>query len=782
MKTSATGWLIMAVLLAAPPLEAQMANPDIDQPGESFSWPACSTDQIALQNAASGTEITPEGYLYTGYGEMTFSIGNPSQPAYQRIRTLDSGYLPIVHYSYSEGSIRYRLTAFTGSYPAESGSSRPLNFVRVIATNVGSKKRTGFFSVAFPYTGGAPGHGICSQVSHRFRRPVKPARPGDYSQPGAEFNPNWVYALSPDGLATRSGKVVYQFPVAPRPLLAPTPETSGEAAPGKISPTTPVLMARYQLELAPGGERTLIFKMPVEPVPAGDAAAVRNLKSANFDRELAATRRFWQNELDKGIEISLPEKEVTDAFKANLIDDMMAREHTGGDYIQTVNVLQYHAFWLRDGSQIMNAYDVAGYPRLVRQSLPFFLSLQKPNGLFISQSGQYDGWGQALWALGRYYELYHDTASARRSFPAVVKAVQWLEAARQSDPLGIMPAGNPNDDEFHVLAHVTGHNFWALAGLQEAIVLAKAVGTEDQVRQFQQDYSNYHHVLFSLLGRIGARNGNYIPPGIEISGGQDWGNMNVLYPEMLVSPTDPLVKGTLNHVRKEYAEGLMTYAGRLHDYIGFKNTETELILEEQRQVIEDLYAELVHTSSTRAGWEVGPYPWTTRDFGNDLAPHGWFSADYVALIRNMLVREQDGGLELLSALSPDWTRPGDTITVSNAPTEFGRIGFRCRFTPGGMKMTLQPAFNRRPGKIVVHLPWFVIASGAVVDDNPVEINDGTVSVPSTARTLDVEWTPRTPAPNLSYNSAVEAYKAEYLEHYQSFLKYGMPATKRPRLY
>jgi len=751
-----------------------MANPNMDKSGKPFSYPACSTDEIGVQNAPMGTEITPDGYLYTGYGELMFSIGNPQHAVSQRIRTLEKGYLPIIHYTYWDGSVRYNVTTFASTLPGQSSDRNPVNFIRVVAINTGSKKRTSYFTVAFRYTGGQNESGPCSLVSHRFKRPSFPNNPGGYFQPGVVFNSHWVYGFKGD-LATRSGKAVYEFSTVPEPALRLT-ATSRYRKPEqlRVSPDTPTLVAQYELHLQPGSSQTLVFKMPVRPISVDDASAIKDLQSVAYDAAFRQTESLWEKRLCRGIQIKLPEKVATDTFKANLIFDMMAREHVNDDFVQTVNDLQYHAFWLRDGSHIMNAYDETGHLNLVRQSLPFFLKSQKADGLFMSQSGQYDGWGQALWTFGRYYQFSHDRAYARRVFPAVLRAVHWLEAARAKDPLHIMPAGNPHDDEFDVTAHVTGHNFWALAGLKEAIVLAKAVGTEAEVREFQQDYNNYHQVLFRLIDRIGAKDGDYIPPGIDVSGGKDWGNLNAIYPEMLLPPSSPLITGTLRRVRKEYAEGLMTYAGRLHDYIGFKNTETELIIGEQEQVIKDFYAELVHTSSTHAGWEVGPFPWTTRDFGHDLAPHGWFAADYVVQLRNMLVREQGDVLHLLSALSPDWTRPGDTIAVSNAPTEFGRMAMECRFSSNGMHMDLHPDFQQPPKRVIVHLPWFVTVKSATVDGEPTEVHNRSLSIAPSSREVDVVWTVRSSVPSMNYRTGVKDFLKEYRARYQKFLQDGSP--------
>ena len=756
---------------------AQMVNPAIDQSGEPFSYIWPSTDQMTIRGAPSGTEITPEGYLYTGYGELMFLVGNPPAPVAQRIRTLERGYLPIFHYRYADGPVRYEVTTFAA--PLGSSSANQLvNFLRVVATNSGKSARTSCFHVAFRYTG--PVDNADGRGDHRFARPARAKKAGDYSQPGVDFDPHWTYGFAND-FAVRSGKVVYEFPASLQPALWLTRnDPYSHPAELHVLPDTPVLLTQFELHLPPGASRTLIFKMPVQPISTDDQGAVEELRRAKFDEALQQTIHSWEQMLGSGMRIELPEAKAVNTFRASLIYDLMAIDHTGDDYIQTVNKLQYHAFWLRDGSHIMNAYDVTGHFRAARECLPFFLKTQDPDGLFLSQSGQYDGWGQALWAFGRYYELSHDGAFAAQVFPAVKRAIAWLKQARAADPLHLMPAAIPHDDEFtQKTAHVTGHNFWALVGLRSAMELARGVGAAQDSAEFQREYDDYSQRLFAALRAVGAKNGDAIPPGLDVRGGQDWGNMNTLYPWVLLAPFDPLVTGTLWHTRAEYAEGLMTYAGLLHHYITMKNTEAEIIRGEQQKVVRDLYAILVHTSSTQAGWETAVEPWKTRDFGGDLAPHGWFAADYIALVRNMLVREQGRELHLLSVLSPAWTKPGDVVAVANAPTKFGTVGFTAAFRSEGMSLDVHLDFQTRPGKIVLHLPWFVRARAARVDGRTVSVEGSQLLLPSSARRVDIDWMRGAAAGGeMSYAGAVEAFEREYKERYQEFVKDGSPRAKR----
>jgi hypothetical protein len=55
--------------------QAQMVSPSIDKAGEPFSYFSKPTDEIGMMDAEAATEITPEGYLRTGFGELMFFAG-----------------------------------------------------------------------------------------------------------------------------------------------------------------------------------------------------------------------------------------------------------------------------------------------------------------------------------------------------------------------------------------------------------------------------------------------------------------------------------------------------------------------------------------------------------------------------------------------------------------------------------------------------------------------------------------------------------------------------------
>jgi len=148
-------------------VSAQMVDPAIDHPGEPSSYFSQPTDEIGVMDGRAGTTVTPEGYLFTGYGELMFFVGNPPQPASQRIRTLYHGYLPEIEYTYHDGPIEYRMAAFAATLDGDPESPM-MNFVRVVAVNTGRTPAAGHFGAAIRYVN--EDYTSRGQGYHRFRR------------------------------------------------------------------------------------------------------------------------------------------------------------------------------------------------------------------------------------------------------------------------------------------------------------------------------------------------------------------------------------------------------------------------------------------------------------------------------------------------------------------------------------------------------------------------------------------------------------------------------------
>src|SRR5690349_15908040 len=119
---------LLLLLLLSTTAGAQMVDPAIDAPNQPFSYFSRPTDVIGVMDARSATEVTPEGYLYTGYGELMFFVGNPPEPVNVRVKTLNEGHLPIVQYRFVKDKVMYRVDVFAATLDGKPDS--PLvNFI-----------------------------------------------------------------------------------------------------------------------------------------------------------------------------------------------------------------------------------------------------------------------------------------------------------------------------------------------------------------------------------------------------------------------------------------------------------------------------------------------------------------------------------------------------------------------------------------------------------------------------------------------------------------------------
>jgi len=732
LRISDRRWLIVTALLTA-----TIAADSTPALGSPYGYLHNPTDQLAVSGDVATTEVTPEGDLYTGWAELVFRFGPRLERWRQPTRTLTDGHLPVLSSSLESVGVRYELHTFT-----DTVAGVPVDFVRVTLRNLARHPVAARFGTA-----------LCWSASRhaRFARPVTPRQPGLQTQPGPRFDPRWRYAIG-SRTVRRSGSLLLAYPGAPRGAALRTRVRLGR---GPVGPRSLFGATDYRIMIAPGRAAHLDFVMPVV-APAASSPTASAVAHASFTGHRAATLARWRHALTGAMRLEIPEAKVHEAFYASLVHMLEARyQLPDGHWVQTVNDLNYHAFWLRDTAVITQALDLAGLPTPAREDLEWFGAWQSPNGLFQSRVGQMDGLGQALWGIGEHVRMTHDLGFARAQLARVAAAMGWLERARAQDPLGLLPRSDPHDNEL-VAGHLAGDDFWGVAGANAAVGLARALGRDDLAARWTVDRDDLRLATIRGARAAAARHAGAIPPALDARGGLDWGNLWAAYPYPVLPPSDPLVTATLAHARRHFAEGIATYGRRrgLHGYLGFRTLETELARGDQRQVVDGLYAELAHTTATHAGFETGVGAWSDRTTSENLAPHGWFAAELVSLVRGMLVRERAGAIQLLGAVSRAWLAPGRRVGVAGAPTALGPVSFQLLGLRGGALLRWSAQVPRG-----TPIRWTVPADARQVRVEGRAVNSGLVTLPSTSGAMRITW--RLPVGGPSFHTAVTSLQRGY---------------------
>jgi len=492
---------------------------------------------------------------------------------------------------------------------------------------------------------------------------------------------------------------------------------------------------------------------------------------------------------------------VQEALLANTVFDLLAIDKVGDDYIPNINKFQYHIFCGgSDPSHMRVAFNYMGLEDIARKTTLYSITNQAPDGHFRLESSTdpriTEYWGWNLWCIGRHYQLTGDKSFLEEVYLGVVKAMEWEMQITRKDELGLFPPYiNCTDDAALNNVRQMSPNIWALHGMLHVINMAEAMGKTDDVKRFKAEYKRFRTAFDKQLAIQTARSGGWIPPAIEKTLlGNHWDNMMLLYPEPLFDPFDPRVTATINKSRETYAEGILGYVHPkaiakkgdefifntkpgLHYWHTPDNAHNALVRggdEDQQWAVRDLYALLLHTTSTHAPQEFSTIPWSTRDYiESDIIPDGPASGKMIELMRNMLVREYKDDLYLFSALSPDWLQSGKVIEVNNEPTTFGPVSAILSSSANGWEVKLSNKFRKAPVHLIMRVPWFYEVQKVEADGKPIKIKGGEIVLSPKVRTVNVCGRFKPGAPEMSFERTVKNYQQEYKKRYEEFLRTGM---------
>jgi hypothetical protein len=707
-------------------------------------------EQLALPGSQPSAEITPEGDVYTGWAEYEMFVGAHLRRWSQPTRVLSTPTRPEFRSSMLVGEVSYTQRIFT--IPV---AGRPTVYLSLTARDLGTAPQTARSAMAVAYTRGrmvTGFHGVPTGV-FRYERPATAPSDGYFFELGADFQPDWSYSVEGRDII-RDGGLLLRGPAGA--TAVPTPAATGpEARHAEMAD---------RRRLAPRQSVTWTWQIPLQP-PAAGPSADRSLDGVGVTAAGRVLAAFWRRQERGMTQIHVPEQRVDDVYDASAIAILQARYLTPSGWVQGVNRLQYQAYWIRDSAVETVALDQIGLHGAAAQNLGFLGRWQQPDGLYISRAGQQDGVGQALWELAEHARLTQSPGFAAGQLGNVGAAVDWIAGVSAQDPRGLLPPSTIADDEFLTGSRITGDNVWAAVGLRSAVLLATLARRPDLASAWTAIDVRFEAALRRALRQADARAG-HIPPGLDGPGGNDWGNYGVDYPAAIVALRDPEITATLRYARAHFREGLATYGGQLHDYLEFPIDETELEAGDVADALRGFYAELVHTTAPGFGWEDGPWPDGGRESTTNLSPHGTFAGQFVSLLRNLLVRDDGDGVELLTGVSPAWMAPGDTISVSGAPTVAGPLSLRLSVAPSGSGATLRWRTRRPISALYWDLPYWVRrASGP--DGRRV---GGRVRLHGRSGSLTLVWSAHPPA--LSAAATASALDRAYLAH-------GRPAPIEP---
>ncbi len=410
--------------------------------------------------------------------------------------------------------------------------------------------------------------------------------------------------------------------------------------------------------LAPGASRELRFLLPAYP---SDAVRLARWARTPHATRVAEARQAWTLAMRHAARFELGDPEAEHALLAARVVLLACTERRGAALVPIGSPFQYRDVWLRDGARAIRALAVSGHVETARELAAGLTLLQWPSGAFLSQRGQLDGTGQAVWAMAEaLLRPGVDRARIARGARAARAAWRWCEAQRA---LGagsgwefgrLLPLGQPRDNEL-MRGQLVGNDAWAIAGYAAAARLLDAAGEASVAESVRVSRASYVRDFAAALGRTGSSD---VPPGWQ-AGGRDWGNLAASVPCGALAPGDPRVAALARRFwQARGGAGLGWYGtpDSLHTYLG-ADLATWALLAQRPASADSVLAEMLRYR-TASGGAGELFDRASREFRRNLPPHAAAAAALVSLIRDMLVYDGGDTLRLTLGARERWWRGG----------------------------------------------------------------------------------------------------------------------------
>jgi hypothetical protein len=484
-------------------------------------------------------------------------------------------------------------------------------------------------------------------------------------------------------------------------------------------------------------------------VPQGDRAREETTAfDATSEQKRAVT--FWSEASLPFDRITVPDKPVQSLLDSCIRNIYQAREIRDGRPAFQVGPTCYRGTWAADGPFILEAITYLGRANEVRAGLEQQVDKDSgPGGVGFSKKS-----GLRLWMIRRHAQLTGDRRWLGRMWPRVQREVHQIIEYRKmtrDDPkqanYGLMPIGFGDGGLGGQHREYTSV-YWTLAGLKAAIWMAEELH-DPSLPAWQAEYEDYWNTFDKARHRdklTDAGGNTYVPvtmkgeePQLPQRGA--WAFLQSVFPGRIFAADDGLMLGTMAMLDANQREGLIFGTGWIADgiwnYAGSFYAHAHLWLGHGRKAAATLYAFGNHACPLLCWREeqrpVGDPPLYVGDM-----PHNWASAEFIRLVRHLLILERGSELHLLEGLPRAWTKPGDVTGLEEIPTTFGPICLMIQVRDDGRSAVIQvdPPRRNRMDKLVIHLEHFgrEIESVRVDGRHPAE---PTVQVP-TDRPITVE--------------------------------------------
>jgi hypothetical protein len=595
---------------------------------------------------------------------------------------LDDDYLPIVSSAWDAGDLHVETTYFTG-WPggnvatwfsdSGAGSDQAVTFIRmIISTTALVTRHLAVFVAIRPF-------GV-ERDTHAIDRAGCTVGTATLVADGAVV----LTGLQPAGGC--GANALADGDVGSFALQNMLPRAPSISDPGRRA----AAMLRLEATLSPGAARILEFRAPaarLEPTPDRLDALI----AGSFERERVRVADAWRTALNR-TSFDVSDSRFNSAFRASQAYLLLNRRGP----TPRSGPLAHDAFWVRDAAYVGQALERVGYAAENGTTLEALARTQREDGSFpaITDVGgarpvdEWDAQGQAIAALVAHYRFGHDKTWLAQVYPGVAAAARFLDALRgrtlgdDRETRSLLPANLSAEDLGPATWHHYWDDLWAISGYREAAYAARELGVTSDAVDFDARAQDLQANVLQSISLVQARAGiAYVPNGPEDvnTSAMARGTTPALWPVRSLQgvPAQDLLSSSFRTYDQLWLEpqsgGYRHVEGTLWPYGGLGIAHAMLRLGLLQPTWQILDWTLGHqTLPGTYAWGEGINP-TSGGLELGDMPHSWAAAEFICLLRDLVIAEQDGWLQVNSGIPDNWLEPGKHVILRDAPTEYGPV-------------------------------------------------------------------------------------------------------------
>ncbi|HEY5914312.1 MAG TPA: hypothetical protein VJA21_27295, partial [Verrucomicrobiae bacterium] len=486
-------------------------------------------------------------------------------------------------------------------------------------------------------------------------------------------------------------------------------------------------------QLQPGAQATFAVLLSNGDIEPGAAAMLSGYRQK--------VQRYWETMLEPAAQIDTPDPLLNNLIRSSQVRCLIAaRNEADGQRIAPWIAAVSYGPLESEAHSVIRGMDYLGHSEFARRGLDYFIYRYNTNG-FLTTGYTTFGTAWHLWTLGEHYQLNRDTDWLRRAAPELMRAGDWIlrqtektkdgtgltgrqnaefaaptRADKHPPEYGLMPPGVLAD--WNAFAYHYAMNAYYYAALCELAAVLPDLRKENsaclaKARRFGQAAEDLRRNILaayrwtqSQAPVLPLRDGTWIPhypsqvhsPGklADFFPGQDAGRSwcydvelgaHQLVPTGVFGPFDPEVNRMLNHMEdvQFLHDGWFDYPATMNEKDWFnlggfskvqpyytRNCEIYALRDEIKPFLRSYF----NTLAAMLNPEVLTF-W--EHFNHSGAWDKTHETGYfLHQTRTMLVTERGRELWLAPLVTSNWFGNGMVLSVSNAPTRFGKVSYQIR--------------------------------------------------------------------------------------------------------